>query len=97
MKSSSLCGACEEVCPVHIPLPDMILKLRRDRRESGAKDLNWSGFRTAALNQRLWKLGLNALRFAGSLPFGPLSEWKQMRDLPHREGRSFRRWWHDRT
>ncbi|MFN8138286.1 MAG: lactate utilization protein B [Fimbriimonadales bacterium] len=97
VKSSSLCGACEEVCPVHIPLPDMILKLRRDRRVSGAKDLNWSGFRTAALNHRLWKLGLNALKFAGSLPFGPLSEWKQMRDLPQREGRSFRRWWHDRT
>jgi L-lactate dehydrogenase complex protein LldF len=40
-KASSLCGACNEVCPVDIPIPDMLLRLRdRAQRakqpESGA-------------------------------------------------------------
>ena len=35
-KASSLCGACNEVCPVNIPIPDLLLRLRdkgkRDQR-----------------------------------------------------------------
>src|SRR6202522_3004040 len=27
-KASSLCGACQEVCPVNIPIPDLLLRLR---------------------------------------------------------------------
>ena len=27
-KASSLCGACHEVCPVNIPIPDLLLRLR---------------------------------------------------------------------
>ncbi|MGY8687053.1 MAG: lactate utilization protein B, partial [Verrucomicrobiales bacterium] len=27
-KASSLCGACQEVCPVDIPIPDLLLRLR---------------------------------------------------------------------
>ena len=27
-KASSLCGACNEVCPVNIPIPDLLLRLR---------------------------------------------------------------------
>ncbi len=30
----TLCGACEEVCPVKIPLPDLILELRRENFNS---------------------------------------------------------------
>ena len=29
MTASSLCGACGEVCPVRIPIPDMLQRLRR--------------------------------------------------------------------
>ena len=31
--ASSLCGACDDVCPVEIPLHDLLLGLRRDRAE----------------------------------------------------------------
>lgn len=31
----SLCGRCGEVCPVQIPLPDLIRKLRRDKVKQG--------------------------------------------------------------
>jgi L-lactate dehydrogenase complex protein LldF len=28
--ASSLCGACGEVCPVKIPIPDLLVRLRRE-------------------------------------------------------------------
>src|SRR5438128_11544436 len=32
-KASSLCGACNEVCPVNIPIPDLLLRLRNRAKE----------------------------------------------------------------
>jgi len=32
-KASSLCGACNEVCPVNIPIPDLLLRLRARAKE----------------------------------------------------------------
>nr|WP_086938956.1 LutB/LldF family L-lactate oxidation iron-sulfur protein [Thaumasiovibrio occultus] len=40
--ASSLCGACAEVCPVRIPIPDMLLRLRHESKQPpnpGAKPL----------------------------------------------------------
>jgi L-lactate dehydrogenase complex protein LldF len=31
--ASSLCNACEEVCPVKIPIPELLRRLRRERNE----------------------------------------------------------------
>jgi len=36
-KASSLCGACREACPVDIPIPDMLLKLRHRAHEQGIR------------------------------------------------------------
>ena len=36
-KASSLCGACNEVCPVDIPIPDMLLRLRDRAQQQQAK------------------------------------------------------------
>lgn len=33
--ASTLCGACAAVCPVRIPLPDLLLKLRQRIQEQG--------------------------------------------------------------
>ncbi len=38
--ASSLCGRCVEVCPVKIPLTDMLRNLREDQNEGG-KAFNW--------------------------------------------------------
>ncbi|HBO51396.1 MAG TPA: (Fe-S)-binding protein, partial [Planctomycetes bacterium] len=35
-QASSLCGRCGEVCPVKIPLPDMLLGLRAKAVEAGS-------------------------------------------------------------
>ncbi|GAB3301442.1 LUD domain-containing protein [Parasphingorhabdus pacifica] len=43
---SSLCGACADVCPVKIPLPDMLVDLRADHASAG--------HRVAAAGWRAW-------------------------------------------
>jgi len=35
--ASTLCGACADVCPVKIPLPEFLLELRSDARDQGLK------------------------------------------------------------
>ena len=36
-RASSLCGACNEVCPVDIPIPDLLLRLRDRGKRAGVK------------------------------------------------------------
>jgi L-lactate dehydrogenase complex protein LldF len=33
-KACSVCGACNEVCPVNLPLPDLLLRLRDRAKKS---------------------------------------------------------------
>jgi L-lactate dehydrogenase complex protein LldF len=108
-QASSLCGACQEACPVHIAIPDMLLKLRRDAVEQlGApvgERLAMRGWRigmsTAGLyraSQRLGRTGLRMLERRGKirrLP-PPLSGWTEQRDFPPFARRSFRERWADR-
>ncbi|MEE8395301.1 MAG: lactate utilization protein LutB domain-containing protein, partial [bacterium] len=34
--ASTLCGACQEVCPVDIPIPDLLLRLRQEASQPTA-------------------------------------------------------------
>lgn len=89
-KASTLCGACREVCPVDIPIPDMLLRLRDEATKAGIKDgLPWAAFGAAATSSGLWKKGLKMLPMAGKLPGAP--------PLPPKQGRNFRRWWNERS
>ncbi len=36
--ASSLCGACGEVCPVKIPIPDLLMRLRREATHEAAPE-----------------------------------------------------------
>lgn len=98
-KASTLCGACEEVCPVKIPIPRMLLELRDEatRAGVGTKDIPWKRFATLAGSELLWRAGLTLLPMAQRLPSALSREWGQERDLPRREGRSFREWWLERS
>lgn len=94
-KASSLCGACEEACPVRIPIPDLLLRLRK---EAGLEDgVPWKWFGKAAVRAATWRTGLRLLPLASKLPHPLKSAWTARRDLPTREGRDFRRWWHERS
>lgn len=39
--ASTLCGACYEVCPVKIPLPNLLLRLRREASQPTAAGAPW--------------------------------------------------------
>ena len=105
-QASSLCGRCAEVCPVKIPLPDMLLDLRAESVESGGagfgERLAIALLRRVASSSVLWRCALGcgrplwralrALGIAKRLP-GPARRWSRARDLPRVETPSFRARW----
>jgi L-lactate dehydrogenase complex protein LldF len=110
-KACSLCGACNEVCPVDIPLPDLLVRLRDRGRQLGAAKA-----RIGTPNMGLWAMlvsrpwlwrqslqlarGMNALQKGwlpkGWLPVAALRAWQSSRRLPSFRGGSFRSWFKHR-
>jgi L-lactate dehydrogenase complex protein LldF len=100
--ASSLCGRCEEVCPMSIPLPAMLRAWREhdfaEAKRSLAERLTLKVWAFAAKRPRLYHtlagLGVPLLtrlaagrgRFT-TLPFA--KSWMSVRDLPAPEGRTF--------
>lgn len=97
-KASSLCGACEEVCPVRIPIPRMLLQLRDETFRAGANTdhIPWRVFSMGATKPFIWKSGLMMVPMAPLVPHPLAAAWKFTRDLPKNEQESFRRWWGNR-
>jgi iron-sulfur cluster protein len=103
-QAATLCGACSVVCPVRIPLPELMRTLRERQVERGLRP--WrerAGLRMwswAARHPRLYaalsRWGVRALRVLAnrdgmirSLPFG--RGWTDGRDMPApRSARTFR-------
>lgn len=94
-KASTLCGACQEVCPVKIPIPKMLLELRHEQEDSSK--LPWKQYRFGANHPRAWRLGLTMLPMAASLPHPLKKNWEEFRGAPKRQEKNFRRWWRDRS
>ncbi len=56
--ASTLCGACAEVCPVKIPIPDLLVRLRNEaqaRPGSAEATLRGSGVARTALISVIWR------------------------------------------
>ncbi|SOB88641.1 LutB/LldF family L-lactate oxidation iron-sulfur protein [Streptomyces sp. 1331.2] len=104
--ASTLCGACYEVCPVAIDIPEVLVHLREQVAEHGAGRRAHRAER-AAVRAATWLLDhpaayRTALRAAARtrrlqprrLPLpGPAKAWSDTRDLPELPERSFRDWW----
>ncbi len=54
INASSLCNACEEVCPVKIPIPDLIRRLRNESI-SGKESVEGAGSRSSIAEMSVWK------------------------------------------
>ncbi len=105
--ASSLCGACYEVCPVRINIPEVLVHLRNKVVESH-QGINAEGIvmkggswvmakgRNLALVQLGSKLAGRLLPgdSIGPIPIpGPAAGWTGARDLPTPPEQTFRDWW----
>jgi L-lactate dehydrogenase complex protein LldF len=104
--ASSLCGACYEVCPVKINIPEVLVHLRQKKVEQSARlspervtmramARVFGDRRLYEAAQRAGRLGQWPLARGGKierLP-GPLGGWSSMRDLQPAPKQSFRDWW----
>jgi L-lactate dehydrogenase complex protein LldF len=96
--ASSLCGACYEVCPVKINIPEILIHLRRKIVENG--DGPWGegpAMKMAAFglaDSARIGLGQKLLRI-GHKPFEHLfmASWTDSRNFPDIPKESFREWW----
>ncbi len=106
----SLCRACHDVCPVKIPLSDLLLKHRQKMGEEKitplAERAAVGAFNIINAHPLLWdktvKIGAtvaSGLIRNGKLPLqmGAISEWTKARDLPQPDGQSFRSWFKNRN
>jgi L-lactate dehydrogenase complex protein LldF len=110
--ASTLCGACADVCPVKIDIPEILVRLRghviESRRRRPVPTPEMAMMRSAA-----WTLGetgryetalRQATRWARLLARGGrirrlpglLGKWTEARDLPAPPKESFRAWWRAR-
>ena len=102
-QAATLCGACSVVCPVKIPLPELLRKLREMQVERKLRPplerLALRAWDWAARHPRVYALlaalGVRALRILAGrngmirkLPFDP--GWTQGRDMPAPRGKTFR-------
>ena len=109
-QASTLCGECAVVCPVKIPLPDLMRRLRERQFEAGLRPWRERAalrvWRWLALHPRIYAsvtgLGARILHRLGGasgrfrwLPGA--SGWTAGRDLPAPTGRSFRDLYRART
>jgi len=109
--ASSLCGACYEVCPVKINIPEVLIHLRDRvvREQKSALDPEVLAMKTAATiftsrtrfeaAQRMGQIGQWPLVSHGwmkNLP-GMLGNWTRVRDLRALPQQTFRQWWKQRA
>jgi len=108
-QAATLCSQCSVVCPVKIPLPDLLRKLREKQWERGLRPwyekVGVSVWAFAAKRPALYALGsriaVRVLRWmAGDagrirrLPVG--AGWTLSRDFPAPSGRTFREMYRER-
>ncbi|MBI2510409.1 MAG: iron-sulfur cluster-binding protein [Opitutae bacterium] len=106
-KASSLCGACNEVCPVNIPIPDLLLRLREKGKREGAPLASvgtppMGAWALMASQPTAWKAALfggKALNYLPTklIPVPALRAWEEKRALPEWRGGEFRKWMKSRS
>ncbi len=107
--ASTMCGKCEEVCPVRIPIPTMLRSWRQKQWEDGPVPLlqrlgmtSWAWWAKrpklyhffAGLKMRI--VGMVG-RKKGHFKSLPMTKgWTQNRDFPAPEGKTFQQLWSEK-
>ncbi|PKH03217.1 iron-sulfur cluster-binding protein [Psychromonas sp. MB-3u-54] len=102
--ASSLCGACGEVCPVNIPIPEMLQRLRQEAKNppknnspaikgqaaaaSKIELLAMKGFAFAASHPSLYHLGSWSATKMRSFMPSNIGAWTQCRTAPKPAGKT---------
>jgi L-lactate dehydrogenase complex protein LldF len=101
--ASTFCGACAAVCPVKIPLPDLLRKLREKQMERGMKSFQETSMLKAwawlalhpAIYAQATRIGVRLMSLFGgkekllhTLPGA--TGWTNGRDFPAPAGKTFR-------
>ncbi len=107
--ASSLCGACYEVCPVKINIPEILVYLRGQvvERKTGFFNLEGAALKSMAwvfMDVKRYEFAQKAAR-VGQIPMtknnkisslpGLLAGWTNSRDLPSVPQQAFRGWWRE--
>lgn len=90
--ASSLCGRCNEVCPVKIPLTDILLSNRRKTVENGlrpsAEKIVIQGFKFISSDRKGFDFFPSAIKNVGLTPFNYFG-WGKKRKMPIFAKKSF--------
>ena len=102
--ASSLCGACGEVCPVRIPIPAILRRLREENvrapdaspqhmrgqgsKYSRAEGMAWKGWRLLNTSPRLYRVFNLAATRLSALTPPKLGPWTQHHSAPKAAPRS---------
>jgi L-lactate dehydrogenase complex protein LldF len=101
--ASSLCGACADVCPVRIPIPDLLVHWREKAAEAGlaptGEGLGSRLYADLAEHPAAFHAAGAALRHTPWRSVGRalpvLRSWMQERDAPQPSPKSFRQLWRE--
>jgi L-lactate dehydrogenase complex protein LldF len=100
--AATLCNQCGVVCPVKIPLPDLMRKLREQQVDRGLRPWQeriglrmwaWAARRPgvyALLTKIAARLGRRMGGAAGAIHKLPGGGWTDERDMPAPQGQTFR-------
>lgn len=105
--ASSLCNACEEVCPARIPIPDILRRLRQElnaKKDEGtvkghgakrclAEAAVWKGWQLVNTTPQINDLVTRMAGIFGNTlpPAGPLGAWMSVRTRPKLAKKSLHR------
>jgi L-lactate dehydrogenase complex protein LldF len=105
-RASTLCGACNDVCPVNIPIPDLLVRHRERAVTEKATKANlgtppMGTWARLASSPRTWRAAMGASNAMNHVPLDrlpvyPVRAWFEQRDLPEWRGGKFRAWFRKR-
>jgi len=94
--ASSICGSCSDVCPVNIPLHEMLLYNRNESVKSGfttsSEKFSMNGMKYFLMKRKRMDMLKGGMKNLGMQMFF-IRAWGSHRDLPKFAKKSFRQMW----